>query len=258
MGSMADALWTGPAVALVTLFDDDGALAADQTAAHAARLVAAGLRAVLVAGSTGEAGTLTEAERAELVAAVRAACPGVPVLAGASGDWRGQAAARTAAVLAAGADAVLVAPPRQGGPIEDYFAHVADAAAGAPVFAYHYPGVAGGEVPVDMLAKLPVAGIKDSTGMAGRLAEEIDLDWPGAIYTGSASLLGYARWAGAAGAIVAAANVVPGECLAAWAGDATAQREVLRIERTYRASFPAGIKAATAERFGTPRGSRLV
>jgi 4-hydroxy-tetrahydrodipicolinate synthase len=109
-----------------------------------------------------------------------------------------------------------------------------------------------------MLAKLPVAGIKDSTGMAGRLAEEIDLDWPGAIYTGSASLLGFARWAGAAGAIVAAANVVPEDCLAAWAGDAAAQREVLRVERTYRASFPTGIKAATAERFGTPRGSRLV
>jgi 4-hydroxy-tetrahydrodipicolinate synthase len=258
MAGMGDALWTGPAVALVTLFDDAGAVAVEETGAHAARLVAAGMRAVLVAGSTGEAGTLTDAERSEIVAAVRAACPGVPVIAGASGEWRGQAATRTAAMLKAGADAVLVAPPRQGGPIEDYFAQVADAAAGAPVFAYHYPGVAGGEVGVDVLAKLPVAGIKDSTGLAGRLAEEIDLDWPGAVYTGSASLLGYARWAGAAGAIVAAANVVPRECLAAWEGDATAQREVLRVERSYRASFPAGLKAAVAARFATPRGSRLV
>jgi 4-hydroxy-tetrahydrodipicolinate synthase len=254
---MGDALWTGPAVALVTLFDDEGLVAVDETGAHAARLVAAGLRAVLVAGSTGEAGTLTDAERTALVTAVRAACPGVPVIAGASGEWRGQAAARTAAVLAAGADAVLVAPPLRGGSIEDYFAQVADAAAGKPVFAYHYPGVAGGDVPVDMLAKLPVAGIKDSTGLAGRLAEEIDLDWPGAVYTGSAALLGYARWAGAAGAIVAAGNVVPKECLAAWEGDATAQREVLRVERSYRATFPAGIKAAVAERFDTPVGCRL-
>jgi 4-hydroxy-tetrahydrodipicolinate synthase len=254
---MGDELWTGPAVALVTLFDDEGAVAAKETAAHAARIVAAGLRAVLVAGSTGEAGALTDAERVELVSAVRAACPGVPVVAGASGDWRGQAAARTAAVLAAGADAVLVAPPRQGGPIGDYFAQVADAAAGAPVLAYHYPGVAGGEVPVDALATLPLSGIKDSTGMAGRLAEELDLDWPGAVYTGSASLLGYARWLGAAGAIVAAANVVPRQCLAAWEGDAAAQREVVRVERSYRGTFPAGIKAAVAERFGTPARSRL-
>jgi dihydrodipicolinate synthase/N-acetylneuraminate lyase len=117
--------------------------------------------------------------------------------------------------------------------------------------------VAGGEVPVDALPTLPVTGIKDSTGMAGRLAEELDLDWPGAVYTGSASLLGYAGWLGAAGAIVAAANVVPGECLAAWNGDALAQREVLRVERSYRASFPVGIKAAVAARFGTPAGCRL-
>jgi dihydrodipicolinate synthase/N-acetylneuraminate lyase len=253
---MADALWTGPAVALVTLFDDDGGVAVEETATHAARIVEAGIRAVLVAGSTGEAGALTDAERVELVSAVRAACPGVPVVAGASADWRGQAAARTATVIAAGADAVLVAPPRQGA-IEDYFAEVAHAAAGAPVLAYHYPGVAGGEVPVDALAKLPVTGIKDSTGMAGRLAEELDLDWPGAIYTGSASLLGYAGWLGAAGAIVAAANVVPRECLAAWNGDAPAQREVLRVERSYRAIFPAGIKAAVAARFGTLTGRRL-
>jgi 4-hydroxy-tetrahydrodipicolinate synthase len=256
MAHMEDALWAGPAVALVTLFDDEGAVAAKETAAHAARIVAAGIRAVLVAGSTGEAGALTDAERAELVAAVRAACPGVPVLAGASGEWRGQAAARTAAVIAAGADAVLVAPPRQGD-LRHYFAPVTDAAAGVPVLAYHYPGVAGGPVPVDALATLGLAGVKDSTGLAGRLAEEVDLDWPGAVYTGSASLLGYARWLGAAGAIVAAANVVPEQCVAAWEGDAAAQREVLRVERSYRPTFPVGIKAAVAARYGTPTGCRM-
>jgi 4-hydroxy-tetrahydrodipicolinate synthase len=255
---MGSVLWTGPAVALVTLFDDDGPVSAKDTAAHAARLVEYGIRAVVVAGSTGEAAALSDHERVELVAAVREACPGVPVVAGASGEWRGQAAARTAAVIAAGADAVLVAPPRLGGSIDDYFAQVADAAGDVPVLAYHYPGVAGGEVPIGALAALPVAGIKDSTGSAGRLAEEVDLDWPGAVYTGSASLLGYARWLGAAGAIVAAANVVPEKCLAAWEGDAAAQREVLRAERAYRPTFPAGIKKAVAERFGTRTGCRLV
>lgn len=254
---MASALWTGPAVALVTLFDDDAAVAVKDTAAHAARLVAYGIRAVVVAGSTGEAAALSDAERVELVTAVRDACPDVPLVAGASGEWGGQAAARTAAVVAAGAEAVLVAPPRLGGSINDYFAQVARAAGDASVLAYHYPGVAGGEVPVGALPALPVAGIKDSTGSAGRLAEEIDLDWPGAVYTGSAALLGYAHWLGATGAIVAAANVVPEKCLAAWEGDPTAQREVLRSERAYRPTFPAGIKQAAAERFGTPIGRRL-
>jgi 4-hydroxy-tetrahydrodipicolinate synthase len=254
---MERVLWTGPAVALVTLFDDDGGVAAKETAAHAARLVAAGMRAVLVAGTTGEAGALSDTERAELVAAVRETCPGVPVVAGVSAEWRRAAAVRTAAMVAAGADAVLAAPPRAGGSLADYFAEVAESAAGAPVLAYHYPGVAGGEVPVSALASLPVAGIKDSTGDARRLAEEVDLGWPGNVYTGSAALLGPARWLGAAGAIVAAANVVPEKCLAAWDGDAAAQREVLRVERGYRATFPAGIKAAVARRYGTPAGCRL-
>ncbi len=253
---MADALWTGPAVAVVTLFDDDGTLLADRTAAHAARLVEAGIRAVVVAGSTGEAATLTDPERAGLVAAVKAACPDAPVVCGSGGEWWGQAAARTEAVVKAGADGVLVAPPRLGGALDTYYARVAEAAGGVPVLAYHYPGVAGGEVPVDALTGLPVAGIKDSSAQPARLSEEIDLDWPGAVYTGAAALLGYAGWLGATGAIVAAANVVPEQCLAAWAGDAAAQREVARAERSYR-SVPGGLKGVLAERFGTPPTRRL-
>ncbi|MEU8613776.1 dihydrodipicolinate synthase family protein, partial [Actinoplanes sp. NPDC048791] len=66
---MTEPLWTGPAVALVTLFDADAAVDAKGTAEHAARLVDAGIRAVLVNGSTGEAATLSDAERVELVAA---------------------------------------------------------------------------------------------------------------------------------------------------------------------------------------------
>lgn len=253
---MADAIWTGPAVAVVTLFDDDGRLLAEETGAHAARLVDAGLAAVVVAGSTGEAAALADPERAALVAAVKAACPGVPVLAGSSGEWWGQAVARTEAVLRAGADAVLVAPPRLGGSLDTYYGRVADAALGAPVLAYHYPGVAGGEVPVAALAELPLAGVKDSTGNPARLAHQIELGWTGAVYTGAAALLGYAGWLGATGAIVAAANLVPEQCLAAWKGDAAAQHEVIRRERAYKA-VPGGLKAAMADAFGTSRARRI-
>lgn len=253
---MADAIWTGPAVAVVTLFDDDGTLLAAETGAHAARLVDAGMAAVVVAGSTGEAAALTDSERTDLVAAVKAACPGVPVLAGCSGEWWGQAAARTEAVIKAGADAVLVAPPRLGGSLEAYYGRVAEAADGVPVVAYHYPGVAGGEVPVESLAGLPLAGIKDSSGVPARLAHEIEMDWTGAVYTGASALLGYAGWLGGTGAIVAAANVVPEKCLAAWKGDADAQHDVIRVERAYKA-VPGGLKAAMADAFGTSRTRRI-
>jgi dihydrodipicolinate synthase/N-acetylneuraminate lyase len=253
---MAEHLFTGPAVAAVTFFDDGGRVLADATAAHCARLVAAGIRAVVVAGSTGEAATLTTAERVELVAAVKGACPGVPVLCGSTGEWHGQAVPLTAAVVAVGADGVLVAPPRLGGDIREYYHRVAEAAGGAAVLAYHYPGVAGGPVPLDVLAELPVRGVKDSSGDARRLAGELDLGWSGALYTGSAPLTGYASWLGAAGAILAVANVAPEPAVAAWAGDAAAQRELIRAEDAYKA-MPGGIKAALAKAVGTPAFRRL-
>src|ERR1022692_799162 len=76
-------VFSGVGVALVTFFDRAGDVDPAATAAHAADLVARGMRAVLVAGTTGEAGQLTAAERVALIRAVRAALPAeVPVLAG--------------------------------------------------------------------------------------------------------------------------------------------------------------------------------
>ncbi len=75
--------FSGVAVALVTLFAAAGALLAEATAELAAGLAARGVTAIVVAGSTGEAATLDEDERDDLVRAVRAAVPAdVPVLAG--------------------------------------------------------------------------------------------------------------------------------------------------------------------------------
>src|SRR3954468_10427606 len=105
-------LFTGVGVALVTLFDDDGGLAAKPTGELAARLVDLGLSAVLVAGTTGEASTLTPEERDELVGAVRAALPArVPVIAGTGAPTGRQAAALAERAFGAGADAVLALSP---------------------------------------------------------------------------------------------------------------------------------------------------
>ncbi|HET6215326.1 MAG TPA: dihydrodipicolinate synthase family protein, partial [Micromonosporaceae bacterium] len=178
-------LWRGVAVALITQFDAGDDVDHAATAAHAGKLIGYGVRAVLVVGSTGEADALSDTERMTLVGAVRQALPdSVPVLAGAGGAWSGQAAARVNAAVQAGADAVLVPPPRRCLDVAAFYADVAAAAGGAPVFAYHYPGVAGGEVPVDALGSLPVAGLKDSTGDAERLLRELAA-WRGWTYVGS-------------------------------------------------------------------------
>src|SRR5260370_42400065 len=78
--------WAGPfsgvGVALVTIFDADGSVDEVATARHAEDLARRGMRAVLVNGTTGEAGTLTDAERETLIQAVRKAIPAdVPVIA---------------------------------------------------------------------------------------------------------------------------------------------------------------------------------
>src|SRR5215472_2171016 len=55
-------LFRGPGVALLTLFHDDGSIDPGATGELARELVERGMRAVLVAGTTGEAATLMNAE----------------------------------------------------------------------------------------------------------------------------------------------------------------------------------------------------
>jgi 4-hydroxy-tetrahydrodipicolinate synthase len=250
------ALFTGVGVALITLFDDDGALEAKATGEFAARLAELGVRCMLVAGTTGEAATLTPDERSELIAAVRAAVPAdVPVLAGTGAPTGRQAAALTERAFDAGADAVLaLSPPGVADP-RRYYDTVAKAATG-PLLAYHFPGASAPGIPVDLLPELPVAGLKDSSGDAARLLQERDVV-AGDLWTGAASLLTLSGAVGAAGGLVAAANMAPEDCVAALAGDGAAQVRVAAADRAASADFPAGYKRAVAERFGTSAFTRV-
>lgn len=250
-------LFTGVGVALVTLFDEDGALDAPATARLAARLADAGVRAVLVAGTTGEPTTLTPPERTALVRAVREALPrDVLLLAGTGAPTGFQAAELTARAFDDGADAALaLSPPGVADP-RPYYERVATAAAGRPLLAYHFPVAASPGVPVDVLRELPVSGLKDSSGDPGRLLHELQA-FDGDVYTGSAMLLTMAGAVGAAGALVALANLHPERCVAAFAGDGAAQRELVAAERAAMTDFPAGLKRLVAERCGVSAVARV-
>jgi 4-hydroxy-tetrahydrodipicolinate synthase len=251
-----ETLWHGIGVALVTLFDGAGEVDAAGTGKLAARLVDEGVRAVLVAGSTGEADALTDAERVRLISAVKEACPTVPIVVGASGGWPGAAATRARDAVEAGADVLLIAPPRRTAEPIDCYRAVRAAAPDTPVLAYHLPGVAGGEVPVDALPTLPVDGIKDSSGDPERLLRTLDV-WDRPSYVGSTVLVSYAGALGAAGAILAAANVAPGECVAAFGGDIDAQRRLLPVHLGGRSRFPHGLKELVARRYSTSVAARM-
>jgi 4-hydroxy-tetrahydrodipicolinate synthase len=251
------ALFTGVGVALVTIFDEDGELNASATADLAARLVDAGVRAVLVAGTTGEAASLTPDERDALVAAARAALPDdVPVIAGTGAPTGRQAAELTERAFDAGADAALALSPPGAADPRPYYDRVAKAAGGRRLLAYHYPGASSPGIAVGLLPDLPVSGLKDSSGDPDRLLQELDV-FDGDLFTGSPTLLTMCAAVGAPGALLALANVAPERCIAAFGGDGAAQRELIGAHRLAAEQFPAGVKRMVAERFGLSAAARI-
>jgi 4-hydroxy-tetrahydrodipicolinate synthase len=250
-------LLRGVGVALVTLFDAGGEVDAVSTGKLAAGLAGRGMAAVLVNGTTGEAGTLTGAERIALIEAVRAAVPDpVPVIAGTGAPSLRQAEALTRAAVSAGADAVLTWCPPRCADLGGYFAAIGEAAAGRPVLAYHNPFIACADIPVDGLAGLPVSGVKDSSGSPDRLLDEL-ARYPGDIYAGSAGYLALAGPMGATGALLALANLAPEACVRAWGGDAMAQRDLAAQHLAIRAGGPAQLKRMLAGADGTSPVSRI-
>jgi 4-hydroxy-tetrahydrodipicolinate synthase len=250
-------LFTGIGVALVTIFDRGGEVDAKATAALADQLVAAGVRAVVVAGTTGEASTLSPAERVALIKEVRSTIPAdVPVLAGTGAPTGQLAASLTAAAVDAGADGLLVLSPPGVVDPRRYYATVAAAADERPVLAYHFPEVSAPGIDVATLPALPVAGVKDSSGSAERLLAEV-ADYDGATYTGSAALLIMAGAIGATGAILAPANIEPELCAAAFAGDSKAQLGLLAAHTAAAVDFPAGLKRLAADRWGCSPVTRI-
>ncbi|HVC13853.1 MAG TPA: dihydrodipicolinate synthase family protein [Acidimicrobiales bacterium] len=231
---------SGVGVALVTLFDDDGGIDAKATAAHARRCVELGASSVLVSGTTGEAARLSVQDRVELAAAVADAVPGVPVVVGTGHpdvDAALEASARVA--VETGADALLVYCPKGAEPAP-FFRGVRDAARGRHVLAYHNPALGVRELGSEELSSLDVDGVKDSSGDSNRLADLVELGVR--VYVGSPTQLSLAGSCGAAGALLALANVAPTDCIAAWNGDAAAQRRLFAVHRRAAGDFPAYLK----------------
>jgi 4-hydroxy-tetrahydrodipicolinate synthase len=250
-------VFRGVGVALVTLFTDNGDVDTPATARHARQLADLGVQAIVVAGTTGEAATLDRDERVQLVEAVRAAVPtSTRVIAGSGAPSARQAAQLTKDAIAHGADAVLtLSPPHPADPLP-YYDAVRAAAQTAPVLAYHFPAVSPPGIGVDRLLHLPVDGLKDSSGDPDRLLEELEA-FVKPLYVGSSALLALAGPLGCAGAILALANVEPELCIAAFSGDAGAQRALTPAHLAANERFPAGLKELVAKRFGTSPGTRL-
>ena len=157
--------------AMVTPFDADGALDLDAAATVARWLADHGNDGLVVAGTTGEAPTLCDAEKLDLWRAVSEAVT-IPVIAGTGSNDTRHSVELTAKAAAVGASGVLVVGPYYNRPaqagIEAHFRAVA-AATDLPVIVYDVPARTGRRIAADVLVRLysdvaNVVGLKDATG----------------------------------------------------------------------------------------------
>ena len=157
--------------AMVTPFGDDGSLDLDGAAQLARWLVDNGSDGLVVAGTTGEAPTLTHDEQIELVGAVVAAVD-VPVVAGAGSNDTAAAVELTERAAAAGAHGILQVAPYYNRPSQaGLFRHFRTVAAAThlPVLIYDIPVRTGRKVDTATLLELAhgvdnIVGLKDAAG----------------------------------------------------------------------------------------------
>jgi 4-hydroxy-tetrahydrodipicolinate synthase len=260
----------GVTVALLTPVDERGQTDKAGLERLVSSVLAAGVAGISPLGSTGEGYSLSLARRLEVVkTVVTAAGPAVPVIPGVFGHNADLALAEIADYQAAGAGAVLVAPPSYYplAPSEQraFFARVAEASP-LPVVLYNIPPYTKVSIAPAVVAELAameqVVAIKDSSRDFGYFQSVLDAVAgagvaPGAfrVLTGTDSMLVSCLAAGGGGTICASANVVPelpvGICAAFAAGDleraTELERRLRRVLDICRAgSPPAGIKAAAA------------
>ncbi|MFJ8488390.1 4-hydroxy-tetrahydrodipicolinate synthase [Streptomyces sp. NPDC094038] len=257
--------------AMVTPFTEAGTLDLDGARRLAAHLVAEGCDGLVLNGTTGESPTTTDTEKAELIAAVRAAVgERVPVVAGVGTADTLHTVELTRAAEKAGADGVLVVSPYYSRPPQDaleaHFLQVADAS-GLPVMLYDIPGRTGTRIEPETLVRLAahprIVAVKDcSYDFLGtqKVLARTDL----AYYAGCDEHILALYAVGAAGCVSTVANVVPSRVAAILdafdAGDATRAAELqLRatplIEAMTAAGLPGTVTAkALLAGLGLPAG----
>ncbi|HEX7021953.1 MAG TPA: dihydrodipicolinate synthase family protein [Trueperaceae bacterium] len=172
----------------------------------------------LLLGSNGEAAFLNEQERREVVRAAREVVPeGMPLIVGTGGEATREVQQRNEDAAAAGASAVLVLPPHyfQRAMSERLLAvHYRSVAAASPlpVLLYNIPAATTLSLSPGLVAELAaeanIVGLKDSSGNVPALTEimrRVPADFM--VFTGNAPTLLPALSLGAAGGILAVANV---------------------------------------------------
>ncbi|WP_406215096.1 4-hydroxy-tetrahydrodipicolinate synthase [Streptomyces canus] len=257
--------------AMITPFDEAGALDLDGAQALADHLVREGCDGLVLSGTTGESPTTTDAEKAALVTAVREAVgERASVVAGVGTFDTRHTVELTLAAEKAGADGVLVVSPYYSRPPQDaleaHFREIADAS-GLPVMLYDIPGRTGTRIEPETMIRLAehprIVAVKDcSYDLLGtqKVLNRTEL----AYYAGCDEHILALYAVGAAGYVSTVANVVPAQLRAILdmfeAGDTPVsarlqQRATPLIEAMMSAGLPGTVTAkALLHALGLPAG----
>lgn len=228
---MKEPLFTGACTALVTPFLD-GQVNYPMMEQLLRRQMDAGIEAVVICGTTGEAPTLSDAEKLELFSRAKHYTGGIcKIIAGTGSNSTAHTVQLSIAAEKCGADALLVVTPyynkaSQDGLCAHYFT-VAQSVE-IPVVAYNVPGRTGMDIPLpvyEKLSKIPnIVGTKEAsvditktTRILSRCGQNLT------VWSGNDDMTVPMMALGAKGVISVLSNVVPVEtqamCRAALAGD---------------------------------------
>ena len=232
--------------AMVSPFDQGGALDIDAAVSLARWLVEQGNEGLVVTGTTGESPTLSHEEDEALWRAVAQAVT-VPVVAGAGNNDTASSIERAKAAESAGAAGILAVTPYYNRPsqagLEAHFGAIAGATT-LPVMLYDIPFRTGRKLESATMLRLAqahsnVVAVKDAAGDVAATAQ-LMAEAPGGfeLYSGEDKLNLPLLAVGAVGFVSVAAHWAAPEMVAmfdAWERGDTA--EVLRLDQRLRPSY---------------------
>jgi 4-hydroxy-tetrahydrodipicolinate synthase len=232
--------------AVVVPFAEDDSIDVDALRANVTHLIDGGVHGLVVNGTMGEAGALSDDERGLVIDTVLGVADGrLPVTVGVSSASTAASRRYAEQARAAGAQGVMCLPPvlYRGTPEElaAHFAAVAEAS-GLPVMAYNNPEASGQDLMPEVIAEIAAAvpavvAVKECSADARRIAEllgstDIEIlvggdDW---------ALEGFA--AGSTGWVSGVANIAPRECVELF--DAVNDGRLPEARELYQRLLPLG------------------
>ncbi|MBE6580724.1 MAG: 4-hydroxy-tetrahydrodipicolinate synthase [Ruminococcaceae bacterium] len=231
MSKLKPTIFTGAATAIITPFKN-GVMDLDTMGTHIEQQIAAGIDALVIAGTTGEASTLSHEEHCELLRYAAEKVDGrVPIIAGTGSNDTAYGIELSRYACDVGYDALLIVTPYYNkatpkGLIQN-FLHTADAT-NKPIILYNVPSRTGVNIPISVYREVAkherIVAAKEASGNLSAIAQLLDecgdsLD----VYSGNDDQIVPIMSLGGKGVISVVSNILPKQthdlCAACLAGD---------------------------------------